>query len=97
MFVVNDKSVLVALDKNTGSVLWQQKDLLNRRLSAPVLLSSSVAVADYAGFIHFLALDDGHILARAQLGSLPLLLSSNQDHMLYAYSQSASLAALKVQ
>ena len=56
-----------AIDRKTGTTLWKQDQLLRRSVTAPVLQNSYVVVADFNGFIHWLARDDGHLVARTRM------------------------------
>lgn len=47
-----------------GSNIWRQDALRNRSLSAPASTPRAVAVGDYQGYVHFLAREDGRLLAR---------------------------------
>ncbi len=47
-----------------GSNIWRQDALRNRQLSAPASLGRAVAIGDYQGYVHFLAREDGRLLAR---------------------------------
>ncbi len=61
--------VVYALDVSSGQVIWQQRALLNRRLTSPAVIGSAVALGDYEGYVHFLSRADGSLMARLQLGS----------------------------
>lgn len=62
-----------AFKRDTGAGLWQNGALANRVLSAPVVIGRFVAVGDFEGKIHFLRLDDGRIVGRADPGGGPLV------------------------
>lgn len=66
LFVTDEKGAIHALDRLSGSSLWKQDKLLNRRVSAPAVLRDLVAVADAEGYVHFLSRDDGSFVARAK-------------------------------
>ena len=51
-----------------GKVAWKQDALRNRKVTAPTALGNAIAVGDYDGFVHFIAGDDGHMLARISVG-----------------------------
>lgn len=72
LFVADDKGVVYALDRQSGSSLWKQDKLKNRRLSAPVVQRGLVAVADGEGFVHFLSRDDGSFAARQKTDGSPV-------------------------
>jgi len=72
LFVADDKGVVYALDRQTGSSLWKQDKLKNRRLSAPVVQRGLVAVADAEGIVHFLSREDGSFAARQKTDGTPV-------------------------
>jgi outer membrane protein assembly factor BamB len=67
LFVTDEESHVWSLDTRTGATLWRQDKLLGRELSAPAYLNNRVAVADYAGYVHWLSADDGSFLARSSM------------------------------
>ena len=72
LFVADDKGVVHALDRSSGSSLWKQDKLKNRRLSAPVVRRGLVAVADAEGIVHFLSREDGSFSARQKTDGTPV-------------------------
>ncbi len=72
LFVVDDAGVVHAMDRQSGSSLWKQDKLKNRRLSAPVVQRGLVAVADAEGIVHFLSRDDGSFAARQKTDGTPV-------------------------
>jgi outer membrane protein assembly factor BamB len=61
---------VVAFQRRTGVELWRQDVLKNRALSAPVVHGGAVAVADFAGFVHWLDPASGALMARARSGEV---------------------------
>jgi outer membrane protein assembly factor BamB len=72
LFVADDKGVVYALDRSSGSSLWKQDKLKNRRLSAPIVRRGLVAVADAQGIVHFLSREDGSFAARQKTDGTPV-------------------------
>jgi outer membrane protein assembly factor BamB len=69
VYVSTAEGEVVALKRETGVELWRQKGLAHRGLSAPVVLdNSTVAVADYKGYVHWLDKSTGAFAGRAQAG-----------------------------
>ena len=64
LYVSDDKGVVHSLDRSSGSSIWKQDKLANRRLSAPLARRTLVAVGDLAGQVHFLRREDGDFAAR---------------------------------
>jgi len=57
---------------NDGGNIWKQNALRNRQLSAPAVVNATVAVGDLDGYVHFLAPQDGRLLARVSAGKGPI-------------------------
>lgn len=72
LFVTDEKGAVHALDRLSGSSLWKQDKLLNRRVSAPAVKRGLVAVADAEGVVHFLSRDDGSFVARQKTDGTPV-------------------------
>lgn len=72
VFVSDDKGVIYALDRQSGSSLWKQDKLKGRRLTAPVVKRGLVAVADAEGVVHFLSREDGSFAARQKTDGTPV-------------------------
>lgn len=72
LFVTDDKGAVHALDRLSGSSLWKQDKLLNRRPSAPAVHRGLVAVADAEGIVHFLSREDGSFAARQKTDGAPV-------------------------
>jgi outer membrane protein assembly factor BamB len=67
VYISDSEGQVWALDRKTGATLWKQDKLLRRSVTAPVLQKGYIAVADFNGFVHWLARDDGRLVARTRL------------------------------
>ncbi|TWH76695.1 Beta-barrel assembly machine subunit BamB [Azomonas agilis] len=56
-----------SIDERTTTVLWSNKALERRQLSAPVVFSSYIAVGDKEGYLHLLSQIDGRFVARLEI------------------------------
>lgn len=72
LFVTDERGAVHALDRTSGSSLWKQDKLLNRRVSGPAVQGRVVAVGDAEGVVHFLARDDGSFVARQKTDGAPI-------------------------
>lgn len=72
VFVTDERSVVVALDRSTGSSMWRQDQLLNRRLSAPLVLGRYIVVGDIQGWVHVLSRDTGSLVGRLRTDGTPI-------------------------
>ena len=66
LYVVDEKSAVLALDKAGGASLWRQDKLAARGLSAPLAVGRFVVVGDFEGYVHLLSRDDGSFAARIE-------------------------------
>lgn len=73
VFAADDGGSVHAFSRDSGASVWRNKQLANRRLSAPVSFGRAVAVADYQGYVHFLSREDGAMLARLETDGSPVL------------------------
>jgi len=73
LFVTDDKGAVHALDRLSGSSLWKQDKLLNRRVSGPAVRRGNVVVADAEGLVHFLSREDGGFVGRLKTDGTPVL------------------------
>jgi outer membrane protein assembly factor BamB len=67
LYVTQSDGIVVALRQRDGSELWRTAKLKLRRLSAPVLTSTAVAVADFQGYVHWLNKTNGELVARERI------------------------------
>lgn len=63
-FVTDDRSAVLALDRNTGASLWKQDKLNGRWATAPLPIGRYVVVGDSEGYVHVLSREDGSFAAR---------------------------------
>ena len=64
LFGTESDGKVLAWRRSDGERLWLSERLKFRQLTAPLVLGRSVAVGDGQGFVHFLAKEDGALLAR---------------------------------
>lgn len=67
LYVTDATGHVWALDRRSGATIWRQDALQERDVSAPVVIANAVVVADGAGFVHWLAKEDGAFMARNDL------------------------------
>lgn len=84
-----------ALDPRSGAALWKQDNLRNRRLSAPVLFGDYLVVADFEGYLHWLARDDGRLVGRYHVDDAGVVGAPfPADGLLYVQGRDGGLEAL---
>jgi len=97
VYVSTAEDVVVAYNQATRTEVWQQENLMYRQLTAPKAFGSTLVVADFEGYVHFLSQIDGRFLERIRIDSdgvrAPMLID---DDMLFIFSNSGDLAAYKI-
>jgi outer membrane protein assembly factor BamB len=94
--VTDEEGVVWALDAQTGAAAWKQDALKFRRLSAPVTVGDYLVVADFEGYLHWLAPQDGRIVARVRAVRDPVSAPPvEHEGLLYVLSDSGDIAAVE--
>jgi outer membrane protein assembly factor BamB len=84
------------LDQRSGASLWKQKELHQRKLTAPAVYGNYVVVGDFEGYVHWLSTSDGRQLGRIKVAdsaidAKPIVV----DNIVYIYATDGTLAALQ--
>jgi outer membrane protein assembly factor BamB len=96
LYLSDSLSDVWQLDQRNGSSLWKQKDLHQRKLTAPANYGNYVVVGDFEGYVHWLANSDGRQLGRIQVSDGPIDAKPVVvDDTVYVYAKDGTLAALK--
>jgi outer membrane protein assembly factor BamB len=101
--VVNGKVIVTsetgrvwALDQKTGQQIWVQDSLQYRFVTGPAVVGNAVAVGDYQGYIHWLSLDNGQLIARSKVdGSAIQAQPVALNNQLFVTSSGGELAVLQ--
>ncbi|MCK5893525.1 MAG: outer membrane protein assembly factor BamB [Endozoicomonadaceae bacterium] len=97
LYLSDDQSILSAVDQRSGSVIWSQKELKHRELSAPTTWSSYVLIGDYEGYLHVVSQVDGQLLGRKKIDSSGIRAKPIvSGDMIYVYGNSGTLSALSI-
>lgn len=97
VYVVDDQDEVMALDRRTGGTLWKQDQLKYRSLSSPALVDNALVVNDFEGYLHWIARDDGRILARYKTNERGLRTTVNvADGKTYVRSPLGEVDVLKL-
>jgi outer membrane protein assembly factor BamB len=75
LYVTDATGVVMALDKNTGSTLWKNSQVLYRGVTAPAELGDWLVVGDFEGYLHVLSREDGALAARLGTDGSPIMLA----------------------
>ena len=73
LYMTGENGTVLALDKNSGSSVWKNDQMILRRISAPLALSNYLLVGDFEGYIHVLKIEDGALAARLKIDGSPIL------------------------
>ena len=68
VFVTEAEDAIQAFASGSGQQIWVNDQLFLRRVTGPVPLQDTVAVADAEGYLHFLSVDDGRFVGRTKVG-----------------------------
>ncbi len=94
LYVTAADSQVWAIDPEDGATMWRQDKLLNRRLSGPAVQGEALLVGDFEGWVHWLSLEDGHLLARARVSDAPIRATPLVlDDVAYVFAADGTLAA----
>lgn len=66
LYITDEHGDLWALSGRNGATLWKQTLLHGRHLAAPVAQGDYLVVGDYDGYLHWIAREDGRIVARVR-------------------------------
>ncbi|HUO43411.1 MAG TPA: outer membrane protein assembly factor BamB [Burkholderiales bacterium] len=73
LYVSDEKSAVVALDKDSGEVRWKQEKLFGRQITAPAASGRFIVVGDYQGYVHFMSRKDGEFAVRVATDGSPIV------------------------
>ncbi len=95
LYISDSQSYLWAFGQNAGAVIWRQKDLAGRRITGPALMSNYVIVADGYGYVHWMSKNDGHFVARNNVGEDVIVDPVVRGKTAYIYTEDGKLVALQ--
>src|SRR5690606_25773673 len=97
VYVTDDTSNVWALERTNGASAWKQDKFQRRALTAPVSFGEYVVVADFEGYVHLLARDDGAIVGRERVDGKGVLATPVVDgETLFVYGNGGKLAAYRI-
>jgi outer membrane protein assembly factor BamB len=67
IYVAQSDGSVVALRQRDGAEMWRNDKLKRRGLSAPVVTSTAIALADFQGYLHWLDKNTGELVARERV------------------------------
>lgn len=97
VYISGKSDKVQAFSLANGVSLWENTDLLRRKLSPPAVWGDYVAVADYEGYLHLLTRDTGEIAGRTRVDSDGVRASMLIDgDTLYVLGSGGDLSALQL-
>ena len=98
LYVSSADDELYALRQENSEQAWVQSALKYRTITAPVIFSNYVAVADAEGYLHIMSQLDGHFVARQKIDSAGVRSKLiGKGKTLYVYGNSGKLVAITVE
>ncbi len=97
LYISDTHGEVSQLDQRNGAALWKQKDLHNRKLTSAIAYENYVVVGDFEGWVHWLSINDGRLLARKQISKAPIETPPVVvNGTVFIYAKDGTLAALRV-
>ena len=98
VYITDEYSEVVALDKAIGTPRWRQDGLRLRDVTAPSPYGNTIVVGDFEGYLHWLDPSDGSFIARERVANrpiygTPLVVGAN----LFAQAEDGTLSAYRLQ
>ncbi len=69
LFATHENSHFSALNRTNGVIIWTQKDLYRRQLTAPAVFEKWAVIADFEGYLHWVNSADGKVVSREEIDS----------------------------
>lgn len=96
LYVRDEGGDVWALDRRSGAALWKQDKLHNRAISAPVVFGDALVVADFEGYLHWLARSDGRLIGRYHVSDQGIVGTPQVvGDLLYVAGRDGTLYALR--
>ncbi len=96
LYVADDQGNILALSQSDGRTVWKQDKLHARAVSGPAVYGNYVVAGDFEGYLHWLAVDDGHFVAREKIDKKGIIATPiATDDAVYVSGKGGILAALR--
>ena len=97
LYVVDDRSHLMAFDAATGAQRWTNDQLEGRNVTAPLVMGQQLVVGDLDGYLHVINADTGAIEGRRKAGGNGVALTPLSDgERLFVMTQDGHLIAYRL-
>jgi len=96
LFATHENSHVSAINRTNGVIIWTQKGLTRRQLTAPGAIGDYVIVADFEGYVHWISKKTGIIESRVHLDSSGIAASPLiVEDKAILYTRDGTLIAIK--
>lgn len=96
IYLTNSDSVVIAMKRSDGSVVWEQDKMKRRGLTAPAIDGDALVVGDFQGYVHWLDKATGEIVARQKTDGERITNSAvTTDAGVFVQTDSGKLLAFK--
>ncbi len=96
LYITDSHSEVWQVDQRTGASLWSQKELHNRQLTAVTVYGGYAVAGDFEGYVHWLSLSDGRLLARIKIGKAAIAAKPVEaDGVVYVFAKDGGIAAIR--
>jgi outer membrane protein assembly factor BamB len=97
IYLANEDSILNAYSMDQGSDVWETDELLFRKVTTPVAISSYIVIGDFEGYLHLIAQSDGRFVGRKIVDKSGFNSSPVVDGTrIYVMSNGGQLTALEI-
>lgn len=96
IYVTDDRGHVLAFDARSGASVWKQDQLRGREPSAPVVQGDYLLVGDFEGYVHWLAREDGRLLARHRVDGAVRAPAVAAGDTIFVAGLSGTLSALRL-
>ncbi|CUX95721.1 Outer membrane protein assembly factor BamB precursor [Candidatus Gullanella endobia] len=73
IYLIDQNDRVVAMDTKGKIIFWHQSKLLHRKLTSPVLYNGYIITGDMEGYLHWISIDDGQLIAQKKIDCAGLL------------------------
>ncbi|MYH89520.1 MAG: PQQ-binding-like beta-propeller repeat protein, partial [Gammaproteobacteria bacterium] len=94
IFVTGSLGNIVALDADSGGVLWRQNAFRGHGMTNPLVFDSRVVVGDASGFVHLLDRADGTLLQSLKLDRSAITGLARQGESVVAVSVDGTVVSV---
>ncbi len=97
LLVTNELGAIIAIDAESGDMLWTQEGFRGHGMSRPLAINDRVIVGDAAGNLYSLNLDDGTLLEKRKImsGAVVSLIPGNNQFVVFSSEGNISALSLK--